>query len=189
MLTPERIIDIAQALDPLCDLPRTGWVLRGVRPAESIAAHTYGVAVVAMLMVDALRAQGQVVDGERVLRMALLHDAAEARTGDIPMPNKTPGVDAALHEVERAVIADMLPTELGELWLEAERHDSLEARIVKAADKLQLMIKVLVYEKQGRGGLEEFWDNPKNFRDAGLPIARQIFETIAARAGRTAPRG
>lgn len=187
MSTAEGIIDITQALDPLCDLPRTGWLLRGIRPAESIAAHCYGVAVVAMLMVDALRGEGEVVDGERVLRMALLHDAAEARTGDIPMPNKTPGVDAALHEVERAVIADMLPEDLGALWLEAERHDSLESRIVKAADKLQMMIKVLVYEKQGHAGLEEFWNNPKNFRDAGIPLARSIFEAIAARAGRTLP--
>ena len=26
-----------------------------------------------------------------------LHDAAEASTGDVPMPNKTPEMDAALH--------------------------------------------------------------------------------------------
>ncbi len=30
-------------------LPRTGWLLRGVRDVESIADHTFGVAWVAML--------------------------------------------------------------------------------------------------------------------------------------------
>ena len=66
----DRIIDTVLALDPLADLPRTGWLLRGVRPCESIADHSFGVALVSMLLTDALREAGQQVDGERVLRMS-----------------------------------------------------------------------------------------------------------------------
>lgn len=184
----DRIIDTLLALDPLADLSRTGWLLRGVRPCESIADHTCGVALVAMLLTDALRAEGQTVDGERVLRMALVHDAPEARTGDMPMPSKTPEATRVLGQLEADLAAELLPDELVELWREAARGESLEARIVKAADKLQMMIKALSYGRQGRGELSDFWENPRNFRTMGLPLAEQVFDRLCARAGRPRPR-
>lgn len=185
----DRIVDTVIGLDTLADLPRTGWLLRGVRPCESIADHSYGVALVVMLLVDALRAEGQEVDGERALRMALVHDAPEACTGDVPMPSKTAGLDAALHELEATLVERLLPAPQRDDWRAMEAGDSLEARIVKAADKIQMMVKVLCYERQQRGHLEEFWAHPKNFDDRGIPLAREVFDAIRARAGRSAPRG
>lgn len=184
----DRIIDTVIGLDTLADLPRTGWLLRGVRPCESIADHSYGVALVVMLLVDALRAEGQAVDGERALRMALVHDAPEARTGDVPMPSKTAGLDAALHELEATLVHGLLPAAQRDDWHAMEAGSSLEARIVKAADKIQMMIKVLCYERQQRGHLAEFWEHPKNFDDRGIPLAREIFDAVCARAGRRVPR-
>ena len=187
MTTPEdRIIDTVLALDPLADLPRTGWLLRGVRPCESNADHSYGVALVALLLTDALRAEGHEVDGERVLRMALVHDAPEARTGDIPMPSKTREAARAIDELEARLAKDLLPEALYGDWRQAELSESLEAKIVRSADKIQMMIKVLSYERQHRGRLDEFWENPKNFRDMGLPLAKRVFARIVERAGRTA---
>lgn len=183
----DRLLDVVLALDPLSDLPRTGWLLRGVRPCESIADHSHGVAVVAMLLVDALRAEGHVVDGERALRMALVHDAPEARTGDVPMPSKSAEAEAAIDALEDRITRDMLPPELHACWREAEDGQTLEARIVKAADKLQMMAKVLVYGRQHRGVLDEFWANPRNFRDMGLPVASRLFDRICERAGRARP--
>ena len=43
-----------------------------------------------------------------------------------------------------------------------------------------MMAKVLAYEAEGRGDLEAFWRNPRNFHDAGLPAARELFEAIRA---------
>ena len=184
----DRIIDTVIGLDTLADLPRTGWLLRGVRPCESIADHSYGVALVVMLLVDALREAGETVDGERALRMALVHDAPEACTGDVPMPSKTAHVDAALHELESTLVDRLLPAPQREEWRAMEAGGCLEARFVKAADKIQMMTKVLCYQRQRRGELAEFWENPKNFDDRGLPVAREVFEAICARAGRTVPR-
>ncbi|HCF60513.1 MAG TPA: hypothetical protein DFS52_21265 [Myxococcales bacterium] len=62
------------------------------------------------------------------------------------------------------------------------------ARYGKAADKIQMMAKALIYERLHRGDVTEFWENPKNFDDRGLPIAREVFEVICARAGRQIPR-
>jgi putative hydrolase of HD superfamily len=183
----DRIVDTVLGLDPLAELPRTGWLLHGVRPCESIADHVYGVAVVTMLLVDAIRAEGGSVDGELALRMALVHDAPEAHTGDLPMPNKTPRVGEVLAELEEELVERLLPGPQREIWKAYQRGDSLESRIVKAADKVHLMIKVLAYERHGRGDLREFWENPKNFDDRGIPVAREVFDAIAARAGRTVP--
>lgn len=188
-MDPNQIIDVLERLDPLCDLPRTGWLLRGVRPCESVAEHSWAVGLVAMMLVDALRAEGTAVDGERVLRMALLHDAAEARTGDVPMPSKTPEVAAAMHALESRLVAQMLPPPQFSHWREAEMDQSLEARIVKSADKVQMMIKAMIYERQGRGRLDDFWANPKNFAVNGLPIVASLFASIAQRAGRPLPSG
>lgn len=187
MSAEDRIIDTLVRLDPLADLPRTGWLLRGVRPCESIADHSFGVAVVTMLLVDALRAEGHTVDGERALRMALVHDAAEARTGDVPMPVKTPEAERALDELDEGLARELLPEDLFETWREAEAAESLEARIVKAADKLQMMIKAHLYERQHRGELGEFWLNPKNFRDMDIPLARRVYERLCERAGKARP--
>ena len=61
-------------LQRLKRLDRTGWTLRGLaNGTESVAAHSFGVCVTAMMLADQLMAQGTVVDIERVLRMALLN--------------------------------------------------------------------------------------------------------------------
>lgn len=177
----ERIVDTLIGLDPLADLPRTGWLLRGVRPCESIADHSYFVAVTVMLLVDALREEGVAVDGEKALRMALVHDAPEAKTGDVPMPQKTERMSAALEELEEDITARLLPGPARAAWREAEEGESLEARIVKTADKIQMMTKALVYGQQGRGDLHEFWANEKNFADNGLELAREVFAVLRAR--------
>jgi putative hydrolase of HD superfamily len=182
-LDPERIVDTVEALDPLSELPRTGWLLRGVRPCESIADHSHGVSLVAMMMADALREQGTPVDGERVLRMALVHDAPEAKTGDIPMPHKTAELDRALDAVEQELAERTLPGPLARAWDEMQAGETLEARIVKAADKIHMMIKAMLYERRGRGQLDEFWQHPGNFDARGIDLAQEIFEVIRARAG------
>jgi putative hydrolase of HD superfamily len=172
------IIELVQFFDRLAALPRTGWLLRGVADPESIAEHSFGVCVVAMLLVDDLRARGTTVDGEKVLRMAIVHDAAEAFTGDIPMPAKTDELSKALDEAEGKLLERTLPPAELALWREVEDGATLEARIVKAADKIQMLVKALTYEQQRRGQLTEFWQSKKNRRHMDLPLARELFAEL-----------
>ena len=72
-------------LQRLKRLDRTGWTLRGLaNGTESVAAHSFGVCVTVMLLADEMKGRGIHVDTERALRMALLHDWAETRVGDMP---------------------------------------------------------------------------------------------------------
>ncbi len=44
-----------------------------------------------------------------------------------------------------------------ELYDEYEQRCSLEARLVKAADVIDLLVEVLALERAGARGLDEFW--------------------------------
>jgi hypothetical protein len=55
-------------------------------------------------------------------------------------------------------------------------------------DKAQMMIKVLMYERENRGRLREFWANPKNFVDYGIEPVSRLFDAICADAGHPRPR-
>ncbi|MBI2393437.1 MAG: HD family hydrolase [Deltaproteobacteria bacterium] len=188
-MTPQHLLHTLDALDPLADLPRTGWLLRGINPCESIAAHTQQVALLVAMLVDLCREAGMTVDGERALRMALVHDAPEARLGDVPMPVKTPAVDAALHEVERSIAHAVLPSSLAEDWEISEARETLEAKLVWAADKIQMLHKLSIYESQGRRHpmMETMWKNPANLRALDVAPVRAVFEALFARAGRPMP--
>ena len=67
------------------------------------------------------------------------------------------------------------------LWKEYQEGESPEARLVKACDKLQLMIKVAVYESWGATGMTRFWDNPDNFFDGGFELVRELYEELRQR--------
>ena len=186
-MTPSQIVDALLALDPLTELDRTGWALRGVKPCESIAEHCFGVALLTGMLIDLLRERGMNIDGEKALRLALLHDAAEAQTGDVPMPSKTPELRRALKEQEKRLVRGMLPARMADDFDEAEGGVSLEARVVRAADKLQMMVKLYRYELTGRGALDEFWRNPRNVRTEGLDAVADVYAEVFRRAGKQIP--
>ena len=168
-------ITLLSELIRLKSLPRTGWLLRGVREVESIADHSFGVAWVAMLLTDRAIASGMEVNVEKVLRMALLHDLTEARTGDLPSTIKPYFAADTLKKADEQAAQEMLDplAEIGQQYL-ALRHEyeerlSLEARIVKAADKLDLLLQAREYEKGGATGLAEIWENAdEDFAKLGL---------------------
>src|SRR5918992_536170 len=55
-------------LQRLKRLDRTGWTLRGLpNGTESVAAHSFGVCVTAMMLADEIRMRGTNIDNVRVL--------------------------------------------------------------------------------------------------------------------------
>ncbi len=134
-----RLVELFGEVARLKSVPRTGWLLRGVRDVESVADHSFGVAVIALFLSDRARQLGRDVDLTLVLRMALLHDLPEARTGDLPSTYKKYIDPDALRVADDRITEEML-RDLGHNNV-AARHEyearkSIEARIVKAADKL-----------------------------------------------------
>jgi putative hydrolase of HD superfamily len=154
-------------LQRLKSLERTGWMLRGLGAcAESVAAHSYGVAVVSMLLADEIIARGAAVDVEKLLRLALLHDWAEVRVGDMPRTASEYFGAEARRVAERAAFDDIVRAcgerqarLYGELHEDYERRASFEARLVKVADVIDLLLQTLAFERAGARGLDEFWED------------------------------
>ena len=152
-------------LQRLKRLDRTGWTLRGLpNGTESVAAHSFGVSVTAMLLADELNARGITVDVEKVLRIALLHDWAETRVGDMPRTATLYFGSEARKQAETAAFSDVIgdlktgASLYANLYDDYEHRSSLEARLVKAADVLDLLVQVLALERAGARGLDEFWE-------------------------------
>lgn len=147
-------------------LERTGWTLRGqAAGTESVAAHSYGVCVAAMLLADEISARGVEIDTGRLLRLAVLHDWAEARLGDMPRTGGEYFGAEARRQAERTAFDDMvqgLGTQIeksySSLHEDYEQRASLEARLVKAADVIDLLVQALAMERSGARGLDEFWE-------------------------------
>jgi putative hydrolase of HD superfamily len=156
-------------LQRLKRLDRTGWVLRGfANGTESVAAHSFGVSVTAMLLADELRRKAVSVDIEKILRLALLHDWAEARVGDMPRTATTYFGSDARKQAETAAFRDLTATIdkdddlYANLYHEYEERNTLEARLVKAADVIDLLVEALALERAGGRGLDEFWEVAEN---------------------------
>jgi putative hydrolase of HD superfamily len=174
-------------LQRLKRLDRTGWTLRGLpNGTESVAAHSFGVSVTAMLLADKFISRGISVDVEKVLRIALLHDWAEVRVGDMPRTATLYFGSDARKQAETAAFSDIVSDVdegvYGSLYLDYEQRSSLEARLVKAADVLDLLIQVLALERAGARGLDEFWEvaeQPEfNLEGEAEQIVHELLDSI-----------
>ena len=172
-------------LQRLKRLERTGWALRGLPSGtESVASHSFGVCVTAMLLADEVQARGLEVNCERVLRMALLHDWAETRVGDLPRTATAYFGAEASKSAETLAFADIVngvrsgESEYRALYQDYEQRGSLEARLVKAADVIDLLVQAYALERSGAKGLAEFWQVTQE-PDFQLPeIADQVVNEV-----------
>jgi putative hydrolase of HD superfamily len=158
--TRERLIEAVQ----LKEVARAGWVRVGVAQPESVAAHSWGVAwLVMVLCPDGL-------DRGRALEIALVHDLPEVRAGDItPHDGVSAEEKAGLERDGLRGIVDGLPraSVVTERWLEYERAQSAEARFVKACDKLDMALQAARYAAQGED-TREFVDSALKKLPEGL---------------------
>jgi putative hydrolase of HD superfamily len=169
--TGEALARLMRTLGRLKFVPRTGWLDRGVDPidVESVADHSFRVALLAWLA----SANQPELDRDRVLKLALIHDMAEAVTGDLTPyasdevsfragaelidflnQRHVPSGDrrAAKRAAESRAIEEMtrdlpaaLRDEIAGLWTELEERTTPEAKFVKQADKLETYLQSLEY--------------------------------------------
>lgn len=83
--TAESDLDLSdlEALIRLCHVPR--WVTVPMARPQSVAEHSFRVAIIALTI---QRSMGKMAEMSSVALAALVHERAEALTGDVPAPNK-----------------------------------------------------------------------------------------------------
>ena len=108
---------------------------------ESVADHSWRIALIAMLMTGIEEYQD--FDMDKVIRMCLIHDLGESFTGDIPTFEK----DSADKKVEDDLFerwVDAFPEPQRAEWLsllaEMKALETKEAKLYKALDKIEAII-------------------------------------------------
>lgn len=161
-------------------VPRTGWVMRGVVDAESVSDHAFGVAFTALVLAQQME---QPVDTAKLLTLALLHDLPEAVLSDIPSPASRHLPPTAKTTAEFDVLSALLDgfpaaEAWRGWWREYEEQSSIEGKLVRDADRLDMLLQAYVYEQTtGNRWLEEFWEEASRASFA-CRVSQSLFDAL-----------
>ncbi|CAG7866456.1 unnamed protein product [Brassica rapa] len=153
-------IDFLSLCSRLKTTPRAGWVKRDVKNPESIADHMYRMGLMALVSSDIPG-----VNRDKCMKMAIVHDIAEAIVGDITpscgvsKEEKNRRESEALEHMCKLLGGGERAEEIAELWREYEANASPEAKLVKDFDKLEMILQALEYEQEQGKDLEEFFQS------------------------------
>lgn len=153
-MPPVRLIE---AVLRLKETKRRGWLERDVPEPESVASHSYGLAVLALLT-----ARERGLDALKAVTIALMHDLAESVTGDLTPEMKEARGREASEKAEQEIL-EQLTMDLPEAqrsWLQsliAEYYEGStpEAGIVRQLDKLEMALQAAWYSASNRLGKRE----------------------------------
>jgi len=157
-----KYFDIAQAvIDKLYDIPRTGWVDRGVKNPETVGEHTDELIVLAERHFHVLK----------LGLMLKIHDWPESdptvgdRRTDPLCPPKKRWTKEQKYQAEReamlTICANLGPhgPMIFSLWMEFAEQQTPRARRAYQLDKFQLIMKAIQYQKEGQPvNAQEFID-------------------------------
>ncbi|RDE17261.1 MAG: hypothetical protein C4K49_03595 [Candidatus Thorarchaeota archaeon] len=187
-MNTDDIIALSLRAETLKHLRRTGWTIAGLGSSneETVAAHAWGACLISLLIAEKIRSDGNDVDLRKVLTMAILHDLPEAIVSDIPLTAVQFGGDSmrsSKEKTEAAAARHMLRplgevgTFLADLWEEFVACKTLEARIVNAADKVDMLTHAVSLEQAGcqPALLNEFFHNSQH-EEAGSSL--DVFEEL-----------
>jgi putative hydrolase of HD superfamily len=131
----------------LKQLPRSGWLLLGIPQPESVAEHSFRVAVVGLVL-----AAMDGADVGRTTALCLLHDAHETRIGDVPSVGRayvTTASPEAVTAHQVSGLPDSAAKVVQELTAEYEATETPESRLAHDADKIETLLQAIEYQAQG----------------------------------------
>ncbi len=161
----ENLTEFLEQINKFKHMPRTGWVWGKVKNPETVASHSFGVAVTALILAEK---EGKKVDTGKIVKMSLIHDLAEVLTGDMTpfdeeYKNKESVEAKKLEELVRN-LPEGFRKEMRDLFSEFAEGRTEESKIVRAADKLDMVFTAWVYEKKQNVDLNRFF-NPPNLKE------------------------
>ncbi len=183
-------------------MKRKGWVLRGVKDPETIAAHTFRMTIMAWLLCSKKR-----LNLDKILKMCLIHDLCEVCAGDatpydkiLPKDkkqwkkiiNKWPRLSKIEKEKtflekyrkeDKALkkLISNLPTslkkEITNLWNDYEKGLTREGRFVRQLDRIENLLQALEYWKRDKQfSMEPWWIQIEELVDE--PILLEFMEVL-----------
>lgn len=150
------------------------WALMQNTAEENIAEHSHNVAVIAhALCVIGNKKFGKTYNAERCALLALYHDTTEVITGDMPTPvkygseemkNVYKNVEALAGERLLAMLPEEFRDDYAPLF-EKQENDKELWKLVKAADKIDALIKCINETRMGNREFEKALDAQEKLID------------------------
>jgi len=170
----KRMIEFLFEAGMLKKTPRTGYQFLGTG-GESVADHSFRMTVVGYVLAS-LEPEA---DGNKVVLMCLFHDLPEARTGDHNYVNKRyTEVDenAAMDDQVRGL---PFGSEMKSLFLEFNEAQTLEAKLAKDADQIDLILDLKEQLDIGNSRAKDWlsFAVQRLVTDPGRRIAHKILES------------
>ena len=156
--------NIITTLGKFKDLKRSGWLMFNITLPESDADHSFGVALLSMMLAP------DTLNKHKCLELALIHDLAEIYAGDItPHDNISKNEkDKLEREGGRRLANELNWPNLPNLIQEYNDKKTPESRFVNLIDKLETLMTAKYYTDNIRSKenfLEEFTEYAKKHAD------------------------
>ncbi len=172
--TMKEVINFLFEVGMLKKTPRTGYQFLG-SGQESVAEHSFRTAVIGYL----LSLKEPEADSRKTMLMCLFHDLHEARTGDHNYVNKR-----YVHVNEDKAIQDLaeeLPfgEEIISLTREFSDGESLEARISRDADQIDLILELKEQKDLGNKSAGEwlYYAEKRLLTESAKRLAKEVMNT------------
>ena len=159
--------------------PRKGWQKKVHERVESVADHSFGVALLALY-----EGERRGLDLEKIIKLALIHDLEEAIIGDLTPSDKAKlgasrvetGRDRAIRKLLSKLPAKSRPSYL-RLWTDLRERRSKEARLVHQLDKVEMAFQAKEYGKRtGQRKMRDFHDSAS--RETNDPVLTKALASI-----------
>lgn len=198
----DKILDFIIQIGKLKKTKRRGWMLRGMKDSETIAAHTFRMATMAWFLGKQKR-----LDMDKVIKMSLIHDLCEVYAGDttpydkiLPknkreskkMFDKWPRSSKKEKEkkffekykkenqaLEKLIskLPPSLKKEIRDLWGNYENGLTKEGRFVRQVDRVENLLQALEYRKKGeRFSVEPWWIQTEELID--VPVLIEFMKAL-----------
>lgn len=174
----EKIFDFLQVVEKLKSTFRYNKTTSGRQ--ESSAEHSWRLALMIFVLADELNLE---IDASRAVKIALVHDLAEALTGDIDAILIAEGKVSKEEKEKQEVVAiealqktlpELIGTKITDLQNEYNENKTREAKFVKALDKIETLTQLV------ESGYETY-DKPEfipNYADKAVREFPELIDTL-----------
>lgn len=166
----DRLADFLYEAGMLKLVPRSGFAFLG-SGKENVAEHSYRTTVIGFVLARMAKA-----DIYKVMLLCLFHDLHEARTGDFNYVNHRYNKTNAEQAIRDALKATGLSEYIEELFEEFCAKKSIEARLAKDADQIDLLCNLRVELGKGNVSARKWIDN--TVKRLGTPEGKKLAQAV-----------
>ena len=156
----EEIIDFIHEVGKLKQIKRTYCIIEGIKNSESVADHSFRTSALALFFAKKCN-----LDENKCVKMAIIHELAEIRVGDIIALDKksyNKKIDLekrAIKQILKKIKKEEICKEIYSLWKEYTNRKTPESKFVYELNVLEFLFQIDEYEKEGYRNFDEIWEN------------------------------